>query len=178
MGISNRLNTLNLTKNEEIILNFLADYPVQSFFGGEIAKKNKLSAGGVHNALKKLKEKNFVTIEKRGRMKFWKSNSENILVKQFRTACLLNKLSKLISDIKKVSIEAILFGSGGRGEYDKGSDIDIFILTNCKEESIDLIKFYQRKYSIKAIIKTPNEWQELEIKEPEFYGEIKRGVKL
>lgn len=172
------MSVITLTKNEEITLNFLADYPAQSFFGGEIAKKNKLSAGGVHNALKKLKEKNFVTAEKRGRMKFWKSNSENISMKQFRVACLLNKLSKFINDIKKISIEAILFGSGGRGEYDKDSDIDIFILTNCKEESIDLIKFYQKKYSIKAIIKTPNEWQELEAREPEFYGEIKRGVKL
>lgn len=172
------MSLITLTKNQEIILNFLADYPVQSFFGGEIAKKNKLSAGGVHNALKKLKEKNFITAEKRGRMKFWKSNSENISVKQFRTACLLNKLSKFIDDIKKVSIEVILFGSGARGEYDKDSDIDIFALANRKEDVIDLINFYQKKFLIKAIIKTPNEWQELEIKEPEFYGEIKRGVKL
>lgn len=172
------MNILSLTKNEEILLNFLADYPVKSFFSMEIAKKNKLSAGGAYNALKKLKDKNFIIAEERGRMKFWKINSEDILVKQYRTACLLNKLSDFISDVKKVSIEVILFGSGARGEYDRNSDIDIFIMTNRKEDALDLIKFYQKKYLIKAIIKTPNEWQELEIKEPEFYGEINRGIKL
>lgn len=174
----NYTNTLNLTRNEEIILNYLADSHVQSFFGTEIAEKNKLSAGGVHNALVKLKEKNFVLIEERGRMKFYKINSENILMKQYRTAHLLNKLRKFIDDMKKVSIEAILFGSGARGEYGKDSDIDLFILTNSKEEALDLVRVYQKKYAIKAIVKTPNEWQELEIKEPEFYGEIKRGIKL
>ncbi|MBU4142069.1 MAG: nucleotidyltransferase domain-containing protein [Patescibacteria group bacterium] len=172
------MNILNLTKNEEVILNYLADSPVQSFFGMEIAKKNKLSAGGAHNALVKLKEKNFVSTEERGRMKFYKINSENILVKQYRAAYLLNKLSRFINDAKKISIEAILFGSGARGEYGKDSDIDIFILTNSKEEALELARAYQKKYAIKAIVKTPNEWQELEIKEPEFYGEIKRGIKL
>jgi len=31
---------------------------------------------------------------------------------------------------------------------------------------------------IKAIIKIPNEWFELEAKDSEFYNEVKRGIKL
>lgn len=172
------MKTENLTKNEEIILNFLADYPTQVFFSSEIAQKNKLSVGGTYNALEKLKERNFIELEERGRMKFWKINADNILVKQYRAVSLLNKLSKFISDVKTFSIEIILFGSGARGEYDKDSDIDIFILTHNKDEAYEAIKPYQKKYPIKAIIKTPNEWQELEVKDPEFYNEVKRGIKL
>lgn len=172
------MSTISLSKNEETILNFLADYPMQSFLGAEIVKRKKISAGGAHNALKKLKEKNFIAPEERGRIKLWKINNDNILVKQHRAAHLLDKLGKFIRDIKKVSIEAILFGSGARGEYAKDSDIDIFILTHDKNAAHETIGFYRKKYPIKAVIKTPNEWQELETKEPEFYGEVKRGIKL
>lgn len=172
------MSTISLSRNEEIILNFLADYPAQSFLGAEIVKRKKISAGGAHNALKELKEKNFTALEERGRIKLWKINADNILVKQHRAAHLLDKLGKFISGIKKVSIEAILFGSGARGEYSKGSDIDIFILTHDKNGAREAIESYIKKYPIKAVIKTPNEWQELEVEEPEFYGEVKRGIKL
>ncbi len=168
----------SLSGNEEIILNFLADYPLESFLGSEIVKRKKISAGGAHNALKKLKEKNFIEMEKRGRMKLWKINSENILIKQFRTVYLLDKIGKFISEIKKISIEAILFGSGARGEYSRDSDIDIFVLTHDKSAARELVESYMNKYPIKAIIKTPNEWQEFEMKEPEFYLEVRRGIKL
>lgn len=172
------MSAISLSRNEEIILNFLADYPTQSFLGSEIVKKKKISAGGAHNALKKLKEKNFIALEERGRIKLWNINGDNILVKQHRAAHLLDKLGKFISDIKKVSIEAIIFGSGARGEYSKGSDIDIFILTHDKNAAYEAVGFYQKRYPIKAVIKTPNEWREIEAKEPEFYGEVKRGIKL
>lgn len=172
------MKTAGLSKNEEIILNFLADYPEKSFLGSEIAKKNKISAGGAHNALNELREKNFVALEERGRMKLWKINGDNILVKQHRTVSLLNKISKFISAIKTVSLEAILFGSGARGEYSRDSDIDIFILAHDKNAARETVESFQKKYPIKAVIKTPNEWQELEIKDSEFYGEVKRGIKL
>ena len=48
---------------------------------------------------------------------------------------------------------------------------------NCSCTSFQISK-YQKKIPIKLVIKTPNQWSELEIKEPEFYKEVKQGIKL
>ena len=172
------MKNLNLTKNEQKIVNFLADTPWQNFFTTEIAKKTKISLGGCFNALNSLLKKNMIKDEARGNMKFWQINAESALVKQYRVAFLLDKIKNFIKTARPQANGLILFGSGARGEYDKTSDIDLLILANDKQAIKSIINKYAKKYLIKSIIKTLNEWHELEIKEPEFYQEIKRGIEL
>jgi len=84
----------------------------------------------------------------------------------------------LIKKLKAKSLGIILFGSASRGEQTIDSDIDLFVLTNHKGEVRKILHSASNKLSIKAVIKTANEWSELEVKEPEFYKEVQKGIKL
>jgi predicted nucleotidyltransferase len=167
-----------MTENNKKIINLLADYPNRQFFTKEISQKTKVSLGGAHNSLKDLEKGKMIFMEQRGNMKFFQINFRSPLVRQTRIALAVNKLSKIIEKIKELSKEIILFGSASRGEQSAESDFDLFVLTNNRKEVKEIIKKERKKLLINAIVKTPNEWGEMEIKEPEFYLEIKKGIKL
>jgi predicted nucleotidyltransferase len=167
-----------MTENTEKIINFLADYPSRQFFTKEISGKTKISLGGAHNSLKDLVKEKMVFVEQRGNMKFFQINLHNPAVRQTRMALAVNKLSGIVEKIKEYSKEIILFGSASRGEQSAESDFDLFVLTNNRKEVEKIIKKERKKLPINTVIKTPNEWGEMEIKEPEFYLEVKKGIKL
>jgi len=169
---------IKLTKNNQKIIIFLGGYPERKFFSKEITKRLAISLGGAHNALKYLAKEKIVREEQKGNMKFYQINQENPLVRQLKKAVIVKKLMPFVNKIKEDSKEIILFGSAARGEQTAASDIDLFILTHNPEIVKKKIIEYKRKKIIKPIIKTPNQWSELEIKEPEFYREVKQGIKL
>ncbi len=167
-----------ITKNNQKIINLLADYSNRQFFTKEIADQLKISLGGAHNSLKELTENKIIIMESKGNMKFFQINIQNSLVKQLRVAFVTENLSAIIKKIEKYSKEIILFGSNARGEQTRESDIDLFILSNTPSEVQEAIKKYNKKLLINPVIKTPNEWGEMEIQEPEFYNEVKKGIIL
>jgi hypothetical protein len=172
------ISMAKLTKNCQKIIAFLGNYPEREFFSKEISEKLNISLGGAHNALKHLTGEKIIQEEQKGNMKFYRINDENPLVKQIKTAAVVEKLLPLINKIKDNCQEIILFGSAARGEQTADSDIDLFILTHNIESVPKQIAKYAGKMLLKPIIKTPNQWGELEIKEPEFYHEVKQGIKL
>ena len=167
-----------ITKNCEKIILFLGNYPEKEFFSKEIAEKLNISLGGTHNALKYLVKEKVVEQEQKGNMKFYRINEENPLVRQFKVTLAIDGLSLLIKKIKDDCINIILFGSASRGEQTANSDIDLFVLTHNPEAAKSKIAKIKNKLIINPVIKTPNQWSELEIKEPEFYNEVKQGIKL
>ena len=169
---------IKITKNNKKIIDLLADYPNRQFFTKEISSKLNISLGGAHNSLKELAKEKMVFVEKRGNMKFFQINIHNSLVRQLRIAFAIEKLLKFVKKIEEYGKEIILFGSASRGEQSAESDFDLFILTNNPQEAREEIKKEQKKLPISAVIKTPSEWSEMEIKEPEFYLEVKKGIKL
>ncbi len=167
-----------ITKNCEKIILFLGNYPEKKFFSKEIAEKLSISLGGTHNALKYLAKEKIVEQEQKGNMKFYCINEENSLVKQSKITAVIKELSALIEKIKDDCISIILFGSASRGEQTINSDIDLFVLIHDPELIKSKIVKNKSKSKINPIIKTPNQWSELEVKEPEFYNEVKQGIKL
>ena len=173
-----KLTMLKTTENNKKIINLLADYPNRQFFSKEISDKLKISLGGAHNSLKELTKEKMIFMERKGNMKFFQINLHNPLIRQLRTTSAVEKLSKIIKKIEKQTKEIILFGSTSRGEQSAESDLDLFVLTNNPQEIRKIIRKERKKLPLNPIIKTPNEWGEMEIKEPEFYLEVKKGIKL
>lgn len=167
-----------MTKIEQKIIKLLSDYPEREFYAEEITRKVGCSKASASNILKTLLEKKIVFKNIRGHMKFYQINQKNIAVKKLKINLTLEKLEPLASKLKKNSQRIILFGSASRGEQTADSDIDLLILSNNKEITKKIIKITNIGSRIKAIIKTQNEWAEMEIKEPEFYREIKSGITL
>ena len=175
---STSMNKNSFTKTEEKIITLLSNYPNREFFCRQIASKLKISTGGVSENLRRLAKGKLVKGCKRGNMKFYQIIEENPVVKQYKINLTLKRISSLINKLKAKSLEIILFGSTSRGEQTADSDIDLFVLSNHKGEIRKILDSTRNKLSIKAIIKIPNEWSELEIKEPEFYKEVQKGIKL
>ena len=169
---------IKITKNCQKIILFLGNYLERKFFTKEIAEKLRISLGGTHNALKYLAKEKIVKTEQKGNMKFYQIEEENPLVKQLKTTTVIEQLMPLVNRIKNDSEKIILFGSASRGEQTADSDIDLFVLTHNPEIIKKNIAKLKRRIQINPVIKTPNQWGELEIKEPEFYNEVKHGIKL
>jgi len=169
---------IKMTVSNKEILNFLADFPGREFFTKEISDKLGISLGGVHNSLKALSKAGIVVFEQKGNMKFFKIDFNSPFVKQLRSAGIVENFLPLVQKIKNHCLAVILFGSAARGEQTAKSDVDLFILTNSPLEIKKLLPAKINRLPLKAIIKKPNDWSEMEIKEPEFFREIKNGIKL
>jgi len=167
-----------MTKLEQKIIKLLADFPEREFYGEEIAKKLKFSKASASGLLRALTEGGVILKSVKGHMKFYQINQKSPELKKFRVGSALGKINPLLPKLKKNSQKIILFGSASRGEQTHDSDLDLFILTDRKNEIRAALKKTKSRLTIKAILKNAGEWSELEITEPEFYREIKNGIIL
>ena len=167
-----------MSKIKQKIIKLLAAYPEREFYAQEVAKKVNCSKASAVIILQDLADKKIVHKDKRGHMKFYKINQENIEVKKFKIELALQKLNQPLPRLKKISSKIILFGSASRGEQTFDSDIDLLILTNDKENVRGVLQKFKPKLGLKPIIKTPSEWSEVEVRDPEFYREVKSGITL
>lgn len=167
-----------MIKIEQKIINFLSQYPNREFYGQEIAKKVKCSKASASGILRLLAKKKIVFKKNKGNLNFYRINETHPEVKQFKINLSLERLKPLLPKLKKFSQKIILFGSASRGEQTFDSDIDLLIVTNNKPAAVSAFKRSGGRLSVRLIIKTTNEWSELEIRQPEFYKEIKNGIIL
>lgn len=167
-----------MMKTEQKMIMLLSDYPEREFYGQEIAGKIKCSKASASALLRSLAEKNIIFRKTKGHMNFYRINARNPEVKKFRITSVINKINPILPRLEKISRKMILFGSGSRGEQTAGSDIDLFILADDKKAARNAVTGLNQRLNIKAVIKTPGEWSEMEVEEPEFYGEIKNGITL
>lgn len=165
-----------MTKLEQKIVKLLADYPEREFYGQEIADKIKASKAAASGLLKFLSGRGIIMKKVKGRMGFYQISRNSPELKKFRINSALEKINPLLPKLKKHSQKIILFGSASRGEQTLGSDLDLFILSADKKKVKAALE--KTGLRIQPIIKTPGEWSELEITEPEFYREIKNGITL
>lgn len=167
-----------MTRLEKKIVMLLADHPEKEFYSQEIANKVKGSKASASGLLKVLSRQGVVFKKVKGRMKFYQINSKSPELKRLRINSSLEKINLFLPRLEKLSQKIILFGSASRGEQTSSSDIDLFILSRDKNKIRESLKKISAGSRLKAIIKTPSEWSELEITEPEFYQEIKNGIIL
>jgi predicted nucleotidyltransferase len=111
-------------------------------------------------------------------MKFYQINLDHPEIKRFKIDSALEAMQPIVIKLEKIASKIVMFGSASRGEQTAESDFDLLVLTNHKEQVRSIINKMKQAARIKPIVKTPSEWSETEIKEPEFYQEVKRGILL
>lgn len=167
-----------VTTNSQKALNFLIQNPGKQFTANEVQKGIKISKAGINVALRKLVKEKLVFREKRAKIFLYFVDHSNPVIKQLKVLQTIMILQPLIVKIKGCSEKTVLFGSCARGENLPDSDVDLFVLTNAKEE----IKRYLGKFSLRKklqpIIRSPLQFSEMETKEPVFFEEIVRGITL
>src|SRR4030042_3176183 len=139
----------------------------------EITRKSGLSLGFVSRILNELSKEDLILLHKKGRMKFYRINTMNPLVKQLKVLITISSILSTINVLKENAQRIILFGSSARGENTPESDIDLFILTNNTAYTREHVSKDQR---IAPIIMNSGESVTLKTKDASLYDQITRGI--
>lgn len=162
------------------ILYLFHEDPVREIHEREVARRAGVSEGSANRVLRLLSEIKVLERSRRGRMVFYRFNSKNALARQFKVLFNVYSLNGLVEQIRDSSKKIILFGSCSEGADAKGSDVDLFILTNEKDEVRSSISDYQKRIlkRISPIVVNSNEFVKLKKEDKPLYERILKGVTL
>ncbi|MDP2656623.1 MAG: nucleotidyltransferase domain-containing protein [bacterium] len=162
------------TPLEEKIFKRFALFPERSFFIAELARKENLSVGTIHATIQIfLKDKFIILTDQKGKVKLYRLNSTNPVVRQLKVLMVVFAISDFVMRIAPYTKKIFLFGSCARGEQTNESDIDLLVVT---QDSLVLKnEVMPKKLPITMITKTPSQWAEMEKKDPDFYREVIEG---
>ena len=166
------------TSSTQIIVTFLCQNPNQSFYSGEIAEKTSLSKGGTNQSLRELAQQGILKTEKKGHMIFYSADLSSPSVRQFKIFQNVTTLEGIVNKLRPFADRVVLFGSCAKGEDTSESDVDLLVIGRDKDHIRSLIPETKAKRKIQLLLKTPQEYVQLENKEPVFFKEIQQGVVL
>jgi len=114
----------------------------------EISRKTKIPKTSVQRYLKLLEKEGHIKENIAKITPYFKFKKSSFMIDKIIKSGLIDYIEK-----KLKSSVIIVFGSIRKGEYEKGSDIDIFVESSVKG-NIDLIKFERKfKHKIQLFIK-------------------------
>ena len=121
------------------ILELFFEFPTKEFTVREISRKTKIPTSSVQRYLADLRKDGFISKENRAVITpYFKFRKTFFIIDRIFKSGLIGYL-----DDKFNPSCIILFGGARKGEYDKESDIDIFI-ESIKETKADLAEFEEK----------------------------------
>lgn len=121
------------------IMELFFEFPTKMFTVREISRKTKIPASSVQRYLKALRNEGFISKENKAIVTpYFKFRKTFFIIDKIFKSGLMEYLDKKFSPSC-----VILFGGARKGEYDKESDIDIFI-ESTKETKADLAEFEKK----------------------------------
>ncbi len=177
------------------ILEIFLKYPFKEIHLREIARVSKVSLNNVDNSLRLFMKDNMFKRRDISNMAFFRPNLENeALLKIFeflelekkrefydknkKIARLLQEYTQDIIDLSNKRIQlVILFGSVARGEWTKGSDIDILVVVSEKDKDV-IAALNKAKINVSPLLEispistTTEKFIEGFRKKTEFYDEL------
>ena len=165
---------------DQKILTLFSMNPGKSYYGREISRKLRLSLGSTHASLMKLEGAGLLRFQRVGNTKLYTLETHNPVVSSYKILNTLLVLDPLVEGLHDLARRIILYGSYATGTFTTESDLDIFIVTERKTETAEIIDHYQRKsgLDIRPLIKSQVEWMKLEKASPEFFDELNHGIIL
>ena len=151
------------------ILQLFFEYSNHKFKIREISKLTKVPSSSVQRYLERLKKEGLVSKENRANIiPYFKFNKTFFIIDKLFKTGLINYLEETL---KPSTI--VVFGSARKGEYEKESDIDIFVESTIKRK-LDLKEFEKKlEHNIQLFIRK-------NIKElpKDLFNNVLNGIKL
>ena len=165
------------------VLSLLVKFSDQEFYEREVARKLGISTGSANRALNELFSSGVVWRRREGKMYFYSIDSSNAVLTEFKKMVNLMLIEPLVEELKKMSSRVILYGSCALGTDNSKSDIDLFIVSNSKEDVSNVISGFTfprgfENIHIQSVIRTPVELLEGGESEQTFMEEVERGIVL
>ena len=177
---SNKINKNSLYHFTPLkILSFLSLQASETFSAKEISMLTSSSKGATNQALRLLAKMEIITRERKGNLFLYKTNFDNIILKQFKTFEILMAMRSLVKNIKPYCYKIVLFGSCATGSNNTNSDIDLFINTSDQNSVQKFITKFNRSIPyVNPAIYDPLEILAAEKKDKSFFEQIKKGITL
>ena len=165
------------------VLSLLTKFSDQEFYEREVARRLEISAGSANRALNELFTSGVVTRRRKGKMFFYSINSNNATIIELKKIINLLLIEPLVESLKAMSSRVVLYGSCARGTDTYQSDLDLFVVSNQKQNVYNIINDFKfpRGYEnihIQPVIKTPVELLESGESERIFLEEVESGLVL
>jgi len=165
------------------VLSLLVKFSDQDFYEREVARKLGVSSGSANRALNELFSSRVITRRREGKMYFYSIDFSNTAVIEFKKMINLMLVEPLVEELKKMSNRIVLYGSCALGTDTSESDLDLFVVSNSKEDVSNVISNFKfpRGYEnihIQSVIRTPVELLEGEESERTFVEEVDHGIVL
>lgn len=172
-----------VTTISQKVLSLLAKFSDQEFYEREVARKLGISSGSANRALNALYTSGAVKRRGEGKMYFYSIDPSNASITEFKKMVSLLLIEPLIEKLKKISSRIILYGSCALGTDNSESDVDLFVVSNNKEEVSNVTNGFTfpkgfENIHIQSVIKTPVELLEKRELEQAFMEEVERGIVL
>jgi len=170
------------TVNQKV-LSLLAKFSDQEFYEREVARKLGISYGSANRALNELYSTGAVTRRREGKMYFYSIDSSNAILTEFKKMVNLMLIEPLVEGLKKISSRIILYGSCALGTDTSESDMDLFVVSNSKEDVSNSISGFTfprgfENIHIQSVLRTPVELLEGVESERTFMEEVEHGIVL
>jgi len=158
---------------------FLSD-PMAEHHEREVVRETKVSKGSANRILRELAGLGFLIRERKGRMVFYRLNTEHPVVRQFKVLVNVYALSSLLNQLKRRTRRVVLFGSCAQGVDVKESDIDLFILSSEKDAVIEIVGGFNQgdERRVTPIVVDSNEFVRLKREDKPLYENVERGIVL
>ena len=164
------------TTNDQKALDFFMEHPHKDFVEADVGRLTKISRSGVNYALKNLVSAGYLFLNKAGKTHFYILNHKNPIVKQLKVLKTISQITDLVEKLKSASSKIILFGSSCRGENTSDSDIDLLIVSHSENRVKEVIGKLKLKRKIQAVVRTELKFSEMERTDPDFYGQVNKGI--
>ena len=165
------------------VLSLLVKFSDQEFYEREVARKLGISTGSANRALNELFSSGVVWRRREGKMYFYSIDSSDAALIEFKKMVNLLLIEPLVEELKKISSRIILYGSCALGLDTSESDLDLFIVSNSKEDVSNVISGFTfprgfENIRIQSVIRMPVELLEGGESERTFMEEVERGIVL
>ncbi|MCX5699796.1 MAG: nucleotidyltransferase domain-containing protein [Candidatus Omnitrophica bacterium] len=165
---------------EQRVLSLFVANQDKVFYSREVSRKLKISIGAISNALRLLEKNNVLISEKKGKTNLYTLKLPNEYLERFKILNTLLTLEPLVEKLNNISRRTILYGSYAAGTFTPDSDLDLFIISEKRDEVLKAVSNFKANtaFEIKPVIKKQIEWMQLEKSNPEFFAEVNRGIIL
>ena len=158
-----------ITQKWDKVLNLIFEYPNHSFTVRELSGKTEIPVSTVQRCLVKLRKEGFITKENQSNINlYYKFRKSLFMINKIYEIGLIDHLTRELNP----SV-IIVFGSVRKGEYEKDSDIDLFIESSIKKK-INLGK-YEKKLGHRIQMFIESDMNKLQ---PDLFNNIINGIKL
>lgn len=174
---------LFISTNQQKVLSFLAKFSDQEYHEREIARKVGISYGSANRVLNDLAFRRLLMRRQVGKMLFYSFNQSDPIFKPFKIFISIALLRPLIDKLRSVASEVVLYGSCARGEDASKSDVDLFIISEDKEEALRLRRGHRflkgfDHLKIESVILSAVELLKSEKDDKEFLSLVREGIVL